>query len=235
MKLSLRIALAVGVLALVAIAAAPFLYPRIETARLWDDVIGVDVSNHQGNIDWKALADDDISFAYIKASEGGDFRDARFQQNWDGAKAADIPRGAYHFFTQCRPGREQAQNFIAVVPRDSSALPPVVDAEHMGPCRQGPAMPDIVAELTEFIAIVEAHYGKRPILYITPEFDAAYLAGRFETERFWVRSILVPPSVRKDSWIIWQYHNMGRRNGVVGPVDLNAFRGSKKELAALIN
>lgn len=233
MKLRLKIAIGAALLALAAVAAAPFLYPRIETAQLWDDVIGVDVSAHQGDIDWKALAADDIAFAYIKATEGGDFRDARFQQNWDGAKAADLRRGAYHFFTQCRPGAEQAQNFIGVVPKDAGALPPVVDAEHMGPCRSGPALTDIVGELTEFMAIVEAHYGKRPIIYTTPAFHGAYLKGQFPDERFWVRSLLAPPSIREDSWILWQYHNMGRRRGVAGPVDLNAFRGSKAELSAL--
>src|SRR5262245_20104351 len=113
-------------------------YPHIETARLWSDVIGVDVSNHQGYIDWPTLARTDVAFAYIKATEGGDFRDRRFQANWEGAKRAGLPRGAYHFFTQCRSGADQARNFIAAVPREEGALPPVVDLEHMGPCRSGP-------------------------------------------------------------------------------------------------
>jgi lysozyme len=65
-------------------------YPYVEPARLWYDVIGVDVSNHQGDIDWPRLARTDIAFAYIKASEGGDFRDRRFAANWEGARKAGL-------------------------------------------------------------------------------------------------------------------------------------------------
>jgi Glycosyl hydrolases family 25 len=81
---------------------------EFQLAPLWYNVIGVDVSNHQGDIDWPALAGSKIAFAYIKATEGGDFRDKRFQLNWEGAKRAGLARGAYHFFTQCRSGAEQA-------------------------------------------------------------------------------------------------------------------------------
>src|SRR6476620_6575337 len=91
---------------------------EFQLAPLWYGVIGIDVSNHQGDIDWSALAGSNVAFAYIKATEGGDFRDKRFQLNWEGAKKAGITRGAYHFFTQCRPGAEQAKNFIATVPRE---------------------------------------------------------------------------------------------------------------------
>jgi lysozyme len=43
---------------------------------------GVDVSSHQGTIDWDRVAADDIEFAYVKATEGGDLVDARFDRNW---------------------------------------------------------------------------------------------------------------------------------------------------------
>src|SRR5262245_21030770 len=112
---------------------------EFQLAPLWYNVIGVDVSNHQGDINWPALARNHVAFAYIKATEGGDFRDKRFQLNWEGAKRAGLVRGAYHFFKQCRSGAEQAKNFIATVPREHGALPPVIDAEHMGPCPHRPA------------------------------------------------------------------------------------------------
>ena len=206
--------------------ASIFAYPRLELARLWCDVIGVDVSNHQGDVDWQALAASNVAFAYIKATEGGDFRDKRFQLNWDGARKAGLVRGAYHFFTQCRSGAEQAKNFIATVPREPGVLPPVIDAEHMGPCRTG-RIADVVEEVTAFLNMLESHYGRRPLVYTTSEFDAAYLHGQLIGERFWVRSLFLPPKFRASQWLIWQFHNGGRRAGVNGPVDLNAFRGSR--------
>src|SRR5262245_40291778 len=209
-------------------------YPRIEPARWCYDVIGVDVSNHQGDIDWPVLARTDIAFAYIKASEGGDFRDRRFRVNWDRTREAGLPRGAYHFFTQCRSGTDQAKNFIGLVPREPSALPPLLDVEHMGPCDSGPQVTNLVEEIATALKMLEGHYGRRPLLYVTSEFDAAYLQGHFAGETFWARSLVLPPRFRTQQWLIWQYHNRGRRAGVSGPVDLNVFRGSRQQFEAFV-
>jgi lysozyme len=191
---------------------------------------GVDVSWHQGPIDWRALAADDVAFAYIKATEGGDHVDERFTANWNGAGDAGLYRGAYHFFTLCQPGARQAANFIAVVPRAPGALPAALDLEHMGPCREGPTMPDVIAEARVFLDRVEAHYGVRPIIYTTREFHDAHLV-ELQGERFWIRSIATPPAYRQQDWVIWQHHNRGHKRGVRGPIDLNAFRGDATALA----
>ena len=195
-------------------------------------VVGADVSNHQGAIDWKALAQTDVRFVYIKASEGGDFRDARFVANWREAAAAGLRRGAYHFFTLCRPGAAQAANFIATVPRASDALPPAVDIEQKFLCREGPTMTDVPGELTAFLDIAEAHFGVRPIIYTTSEFNNKHLAGALENERFWLRNLFAQPDFRRDQWVIWQYDHAGKRAGVSGPLDLNYFRGDEKAFEA---
>ena len=192
---------------------------------------GVDVSWHQGAIDWRTLATDDVAFAYIKATEGADHVDPRFAFNWEHAGAAGLYRGGYHFFTLCQPGARQASNFIAVVPRVEGALPPAVDLEHMGPCREGPTVTDVIVEARIFLDRLEAHYGVRPIIYTTREFHDAHLR-ELQGERFWIRSIAAPPSFREADWVLWQHHNRGHRRGVSGPVDLNAFRGNDAALAA---
>jgi len=172
-----------ALLAIAALTAMPvFLYPYLELAPYWHSVIGIDVSNHQGEIDWPRVADAGVAFAYIKATEGGDFRDKRFAVNWQGAKSAGIARGAYHFFTACRSGAEQAQNFIATVPHEQGALPPVIDAEHMGPCREGTQLKDLAAEIEIFMDAVERYYGRRPLVYTTAEFEDQVLKGRLEHE-----------------------------------------------------
>ena len=74
---------------------------------------GIDVSNHQGLIDWRRVAADDVAFAMIKATEGGDWIDKSFARNFAAAKEAGLAIGPYHFFTFCRPGADQARNFIA--------------------------------------------------------------------------------------------------------------------------
>jgi len=89
---------------------------------------GIDVSKFQGDIDWNAVANSGVKFAWIKATEGGD-PDARFQANWEGAKAAGIPHGAYHFVYWCRSPLEEIQIFEQNAPVEDGALPSVLDAE----------------------------------------------------------------------------------------------------------
>lgn len=81
---------------------------------------------------------------------------------------------------------------------------------------------------------MEAHYGLRPLIYTTREFHDAYLAGGFEAERFWIRSLVIPPRFRKAQWVVWQYHNRGRRAGVTGPVDLNVLSDGPSTVAELM-
>jgi lysozyme len=228
-----RMIIALAAIIAAAFVAVHFVYPLVEPAAFQYRVGGVDVSHHQGDIDWEALKADGVEFAYIKASEGENFNDPRFSRNWFAAEQAGMLRGAYHFFTLCRGGEAQARNFIRVVPKDPKALPPAIDAEHMGPCREGAAVRDVPAEITIYLKAVYAHYGKRPIIYTTRQFHDAHLAGKFVDERFWIRSLILAPRFREQQWAFWQYHNRGRRRGIAGPVDLNVFRGTRSELEAL--
>ena len=132
-------------------------------------VRGIDVSNHQGSIDWRRVAADDVSFAIIKATEGGDWVDKSFARNIAAAKEAGLAVGAYHFFTFCRPGAEQAKNFIAMVPGDMALLPPVVDIEFVGNCPERPSSEEFAAQLAAFLDPVEAAFGKQAIIYLIGE------------------------------------------------------------------
>ena len=76
--------------------------------------------------------------------------------------------GAYHFFSYDSPGETQADNFIAAVPREPGALPPVVDVEFYGDkAADPPAAADVHPQLDALLRCLEAHYGVRPILYAT--------------------------------------------------------------------
>jgi lysozyme len=209
--------------------AAPHIYPHVELAPWLYPVVGVDVSNHQGKIDWDRLAASGVRFAYIKATEGENFKDKSFAKNWSEAGRVGIPRGAYHFYSLCRNNDAQAKNFIETVSNDPKALPPVVDVEQIGLCTATLTPADHVEILGQFLAALEKHYGRRPIVYTTQEFDATILEGGLLGEHFWARSLVIPPNFRRDQWVIWQYHNRGRRPGINGNLDLNVFRGTRAE------
>ena len=58
---------------------------------------GIDVSHHNGDIEWNKVAQQDIRFAYIKASESTDFKDEKFEVNIKDATSKYIWAGAYHY------------------------------------------------------------------------------------------------------------------------------------------
>ncbi len=180
---------------------------------------GIDVSSHQGTIDWPRVKADGIGFAYLKASEGGDFTDARFTTNWSGAASAGIARGAYHFFTLCRPGREQAEQFLRVAPPDANALPPAVDLELIGNCATRPSAGTVAAELTAFVTRVEAAWRRPLLLYIGPEWAARYPLTSLDRPR-WVKAATRPPK----PWTIWQPRALANVDGIAEPVDLDIGR-----------
>lgn len=192
-------------------------------------VYGIDISHHQGNIDWNALKEEgQVAFVFMKATEGGDFKDTKFQDNWRQAKAVGLRRGAYHFYSFCRTGKEQAANFIASVPKDSLALAPVVDLEFLGSCNKRPPLLEAIREIQIFLDLLEEHYGKRPILYTTYAFYNVYLTTHLSNYDLWVRDTQKEPVLKNRSWTFWQFSNRGTRKGIKGNVDLNVFYGSKE-------
>lgn len=228
-----RIALASLVafaLALLALAVGRYGFLHWQPDRARYPLRGLDVSHHQGIVDWPTVARNDVAFVYLKASEGGDHRDRRYADNARGARAAGIAVGAYHFFTFCRSGAEQAANFLAAAPARAEALPPAVDLEFGGNCGRRPDAATMRAELDAFLAPVEAAYAKPALLYVTPEFLDAYAAA-LPARPLWRRSILRAPG-SSVPWALWQYHNRGRVAGIGGPVDLNVYVGDAAAFAA---
>lgn len=184
---------------------------------------GIDVSHHQEEIDWPAVPKDKASFVYIKSTEGGDWKDTRFQENWNGARNAGLKTGAYHFFTLCRDGKTQAQNFIESVSQDASALAPAIDLEYVGNCAARPTRDKFKKELDDFSSVIESHYGVTPVLYTTKQFYKDYLAGTdYASYPLWLRDVWSKPDTKDyPTMVYWQYADRGRLTGINGPVDWN--------------
>ena len=244
----LRFPVLAGLAALVlASCAGQNSYPQTSQTRLHPGVVraqarpiqGIDVSKWQGKIDWASVRSAGTHFAFIKATEGGDHVDERFLENWHGAKQAGVPRGAYHFMFWCRPAREQAAWFKRTVPNDPDALPPVLDLEWNGHSRTCPVrLPreTALAEVKLMLHEMEAHTGKRPIIYTDITFHREVLDGALAEYPHWVRSVAAEPHERYANrpWFIWQYTATGRVPGIRTDVDLNAFYGGSAEWAKFL-
>lgn len=197
-------------------------------------VHGIDISKWQGEIDWNEVRKAGVAFVFMKATEGGDHTDARFESYWRGARAAGIAHAPYHFYYFCRPAREQAAWFIANVPRESVQMPPVLDVEWNHASRTCTSRPDpetVRTEMKVWMDIVGQHYGKRPIIYTPVDFHRENLDGHFNGYQFWLRSVAAhPQDIYPDHpWTFWQYTGTGMMNGIKGDTDINAFAGSKSQ------
>ncbi len=200
---------------------------------------GIDISKWQGDIDWRAVKAAGTQFVFIKATEGGDHVDARFEANWNGAKAAGVARGAYHFVFWCRPAHEQVEWFRKHIPQDPDALPPVLDVEwngHSKTCPRKIPKEDALEKIRLMLTELEQHTGRRPIIYTDIPFHAEVLEGQFDDYHYWIRSTAAEPQERYPTraWSFWQFTTTGRVPGIKGDVDRNAFYGTEKEWKAFL-
>ena len=195
-------------------------------------VQGIDVSAWQGDIDWLQVRKSGVQFAFIKATEGGDHLDPKFLDNWYAAKRAGVTRGAYHFVYWCRPAHEQALWFMLNVPADPDALPPVLDVEWNGHSKNCPKKVSRTLALSKIrllLDAMEAHTGKKPIIYTDLTFHREVLVGELKNYHFWLRSTAAEPAkvYRDRDFSFWQFTTTGHVPGIKGKVDRNSFNGTQ--------
>lgn len=195
-------------------------------------IIGVDVSNHQGEIDWDVLADQGIGFAFIKSTEGSTYVDKHFYDNWENAYRTGLRIGAYHFFSFDSPGKTQAELFCSTVKQVDNMLPPVVDVEYYGKyqSKKDLDIPKIKKELRVLVDILEEHYGMKPIIYCGLLYDSV-IKEDFKDCDLWYAQVYMPLFNKKDV-DFWQYSNNHILQGYSGAekfIDMNMFMGSKEE------
>ena len=191
---------------------------------------GIDVSKYQDFIDWPSVKsmkvkDINISFAFMKATEGASNVDKQFRRNWRKAGEAGITRGAYHFFVATKSGKAQAKNFINTVNLEEGDLPPVLDIEHL----YGTSPQRMRKEIMDWLSIVEEHYKVKPIIYTYVTFYADYLAKDFDEYPLWVAHYLERDKPRiSRPWVFWQHSERGRVNGITSRVDFNVLMAMRK-------
>ncbi len=197
-------------------------------------VRGVDVSHYQGEINWETLSENNIDFAFIKATEGSTYVDECFEYNWNEALKTKLHIGAYHFFSFESEGKSQAENFIANVPKTDGTLPPVIDIEFYGDIEKAPPKKEeITAELDILIETLSDHYGRTPIIYTTQKCYKLYISNGYEACDIWIRDVIMTPSLSDGrNWTFWQYTDREMLDGYNGEekfIDMNVFNGSKED------
>ncbi|HEY5935354.1 MAG TPA: GH25 family lysozyme [Kofleriaceae bacterium] len=197
-------------------------------------VFGIDVSHHQGLIDWTKVKGGGVKYAFIRISDGATTRDRQFSRNWTNAKAAGVMRGAYQFFRPSQNVATQAQMMIDAIAGSSGDLPPVIDVEVDG----GLAPATVASRVKQWVDKVSAATGRTPIVYTAKYFwrDEVGNSASLAANPLWVANYTTRcpdiPSAWK-AWQFWQTSATGRVPGIVGDVDMNKFNGTQLQLEAL--
>lgn len=196
---------------------------------------GIDVSHHQGNIDWKRVAQTSsanglpIRFVMMKATEGSTFTDSSYETNIREARKAGFVCGTYHFYDPWTSPDKQAQHFINTAHVEKGDMAPIVDVE-----RSGRSSGDLQRELLVFLKALEKHYGVKPIIYASAKFRKRHLNNTaFDGYPFWVAHYYVVRPETSKPWVMWQFTDHSSVEGINGYTDFNVFRGSEADFNSL--
>ncbi|PRR84045.1 GH25 family lysozyme [Clostridium vincentii] len=180
---------------------------------------GIDVSNHNGIIDFTRVRNSGIELVYMKATEGTTYQDSFLDRNYNGAIGANMMVGFYHFLAGTSLPETQAENFYNQIKNKVSALKPSLDLEVSGF--------DVINYALRFIKRFEALSNLPIVIYSSPYFINANLDSRLAKYPLWVAHYGVMTPMKNNIWgtshVGHQYTETGRVDGVNGYCDLNNF------------
>lgn len=209
---------------------------HVDVDRALYPVVGVDISAHNGRIDFDSVAAAGIDFIYLKASEGTSFRDSAFADNCRRAAAAGLPVGAYHFFRFDCDGRRQAMNLLAATDSMPLALPLAIDIEEWG--NHAEVATDVIIGRLQAMEAMLRGAGYRVMIYtnkngyyrfVNPSFDDVP-----DAPELWICSFTNPP-LAHTGWRLWQHSHLSHVPGIDGEVDLNTFNGTRAQFRRWLN
>ncbi len=183
---------------------------------------GIDVSHHQGEIDWEELLhkqhyDTIINFVYCKVTEGEDHVDTQWIRNRKYLQKLHMPHGAYHFFIPETNAINQARHFLQQYKAESYDLPPVLDVE-----REAKNDKQLIDQMRLWLTEVEKQTGMRPIIYTSLHFFETKFQQQFKEYKFWIAAYSRRPKCIEDSRIIhWQFTETGKLPIIKEHVDFN--------------
>ena len=162
----------------------------------------------------------------MKATEGGDFKDKAFDDNFREAGEHRFIRGAYHFYNPNTDPVKQADFYIKNVELRAGDLPPVLDIE-----KKPKDVDKLKGDLKIWLNRIERHYKVKPILYTSYKFKNKYLNDSvFNTYPYWIAHYYVDSVRYEGQWRFWQHTDVGTLPGIKKQVDLNVFNGTMTEL-----
>ncbi len=187
-------------------------------------VHGIDLSHYQGEVFWEAIGDNSkMAYVYLKATEGGDRIDDKYEQNIELAHKYGLKVGSYHFFRPKTPLKLQLENFKAQCRPSQQDLIPMIDVE----TKQGLSNDAFRDSLMTFLTMVEKAYHQKPLVYTGTNFYNRYMSGLMNGYKLMIAQYSSNEPVLNDGndYMLWQYTGKGHIDGIRGYVDKSRFMG----------
>ena len=229
-------ALRKSITAVVTVAALAISGTAVAQAVSFGAPKGVDVAAHQHPggtpIDWSKVRTDGQSFAFVKATEGGDWVNPHYVEDVQAAHAAGLKTGAYHYARPSTDAKTQAANFaaqIALAP--DQTLPPALDIE----VDEGKSAAQLEQWIEEFTSELKRLTGRTPMIYTYKYFWMGQMnnSQKFSDMPLWLAAYQDQAPEAVDGWkklSFWQRSGSGKVAGIPTDVDMNLFNGSKQQL-----
>lgn len=190
-----------------------------------DEVWGLDISHHQGNINWDLLAEHRPHFIFLKATEGTTHKDTRYTSNKQQIEKLKIPVGAYHFFSYKTDGAKQAKHYLKTAKLKNGNLLPVLDCEYT---KGMPNQHKVTKELLSFIETIEQEMGISPMIYCEEVYYTRYLKKHLNGRcPLWLCDFGREP---KTNYAFWQQTDRFKHPAFKGTIDYNSFVGRSTDL-----
>lgn len=195
-------------------------YEKSLEAKLKPSIKGIDVSHHQGDINWEKVrkSQPKLAFVYVKCTEGKSYVDPRFKANVEGASSQGYKVGAYHYFRMTSSAHDQFDNFKNQMDAVQIDLIPMVDVER----DDGKPRKELQDSLRVLLNLLEKQYGKRPMIYGTNRSYNEFCAPEFNHYPLYIgrygknKPVITGPS----HYTIWQYSENARIPGIPKTVDM---------------
>lgn len=192
-------------------------------------MVGIDVSTHQGVIDWQAVADAGVEFAILRAgyrgsTEGKLYEDEQFRENFAGAKAAGLKVGVY-FFSQALnadEAAEEAEFACEILDGEALDLPVFYDWEEVsGGTRVGSAASVPMTQCAAAFCEAVERRGYTAGVYFNQTYGYGHLAlEELQDYTLWLAEYGQTPGFRYHFDCL-QYTDSGTVAGIEGTVDLD--------------
>lgn len=187
----------------------------------------LDVSHHQGIINWKEIKNTSVKGVYIKLTEGGTFVDPRSYENYIGAKNAGLRVGFYHYAHCTNSPEKEAAFFIAQLGQMKLDLPPCLDLEE-----DKKKSKEFVSRFAvSWLEHVHNTTGIKPIVYTNYHFAKTFFTNEISKYPLWVARYSAanrqggmqhPGKLSQwQRWAMFQYTDSGRVKGISTNVDIN--------------